>query len=100
MALHFRDRRPADLVLLDFACHVLKDDSGDDFAASNTALDLLEATAVSASAVNRLMDRSHAGQVLLLLDCCYFSLFAPDITARAGRDVGVNERLGAAAAER
>ncbi len=91
----FRDRRPDDLLLLHFSCHGLKDDSGElYFAATDTSLDLLEATAVSSSTVNRAMDRSRAGRVLLLLDCCYAGAFARGMVARAGGDVDVNERLG------
>ena len=63
VAQFFRDRRPDDLVLLHFSCHGLKDDSGElYFAATDTSLDLLEATAVSSSAVNRAVDRSRAGR--------------------------------------
>ncbi len=95
VAQFFRDRRPDDLVLVHFSCHGLKDDSGElYFAATDTSLDLLEATAVSSSSVNRVMERSRAGSVLLLLDCCYSGAFARGMTARAGGNVDVNERLG------
>ena len=95
VAQFFRNRRADDLVLLHFSCHGLKDDSGElYFAATDTSLDLLEATAVSSSSVNRFMDRSRAGRVVLLLDCCYSGAFARGMTARAGGDVDVNERLG------
>lgn len=95
VALFFRNRRPEDLVLVHFSCHGLKDDSGElYFAATDTSLDLLEATAVSSASVNRVMDRSRAGSVLLLLDCCYAGAFARGMTARAGGGVDVNERLG------
>ena len=95
VAEFFRDRRPDDLVLLHFSCHGLKDDSGElYFAATDTSLDLLEATAVSSSAVNRAVDRSRAGRVLMFLDCCYAGAFARGMVARAGGDVDVNERLG------
>ena len=95
VAQFFRDRRPDDLVLLHFSCHGLKDDSGElYFAATDTSLDLLEATAVASSAVNRAVDRSRAGRVLMFLDCCYAGAFARGMVARAGGDVDVNERLG------
>jgi hypothetical protein len=95
VAQFFRDRRPDDLALVHFSCHGLKDDSGElYFAATDTSLDLLEATAISASSVNRVMGRSRAGSVLLLLDCCYSGAFARGMTARAGGNVDVNERLG------
>ncbi len=95
VAQFFRDRGPDDLVLVHFSGHGLKDDSGElYFAATDTSLDLLEATAVSSGTVNRAMDRSRAGRVLLLLDCCYAGAFARGMTARAGGGVDVNERLG------
>src|SRR6478735_974357 len=95
VAQFFRDRRPDDLALVHFSCHGLKDDSGElYFAATDTSLDLLEATAVSSSSVNRVMSRSRAGSVLLLLDCCYSGAFARGMVARAGGAVDVNERLG------
>lgn len=95
VAEFFHERRPDDLLLLHFSCHGLKDDSGElYFAATDTDLDLLDATAVPSSFVNRAMDRSRAGRVLLLLDCCYAGAFARGLTARAGGAVDVNERLG------
>ncbi len=91
----FKDRRSDDLALLHFSGHGLKDDTGElYFAATDTDLDLLEATALSSSTVNRLMDRSRAGRVLLFLDCCYAGAFARGMTSRAGGAVDVNERLG------
>ncbi len=95
IAQFFADRRQDDLLLLHLSCHGVKDDSGElYFAATDTALDLLEATAVSSSFVNRVMERSRAGRVLLLLDCCYSGAFARGLTSRAGGSVDVNERLG------
>lgn len=95
IAQFFANRRPGDLLLLHLSCHGVKDDSGElYFAASDTALDLLEATAVSSTFVNRVMERSRAGRVLLLLDCCYSGAFARGLSSRAGGTVDVNERLG------
>jgi Caspase domain len=68
----FADRRPDDLLLLHFSCHGLKDEDGHlYFAAANTKLRWLGATAVAAGFVNRLMNRSRSRRVVLLLDCCY-----------------------------
>ncbi len=91
----FKDRRSDDLALLHVSGHGLKDDTGElYFAATDTDLDLLEATALSSSTVNRLMDRTRAGRVLLFLDCCYAGAFARGMTSRAGGAVDINERLG------
>ncbi len=95
MAQFFRNQHPDDLALVHFSCHGLKDDSGElYFAMTDTSIDLLEATAVSADSVNRAMDHSRAGRVLLLLDCCYSGAFARGMVARAGPVVDVNDRLG------
>jgi len=95
VAMFFRNQRPDDLALVHFSCHGLKDDTGElYFAATDTSIDLLEATAVSSRSVNKVMDQSRAGRVLLLLDCCYSGAFARGMVARAGPVVDVNERLG------
>lgn len=95
VAKFFSAGRPDDLLLLHFSCHGVKDDSGElYFAARDTSLDLLEASAVGSSFVNRMMDRSRAGRILLLLDCCYAGAFARGMTAKATSTVDVNDRLG------
>ncbi|MGD9961540.1 caspase, EACC1-associated type [Nocardioides sp.] len=95
VATFFKDRKPDDLLMLHFSGHGLKDDSGElFFAATDTRLDLLEATAVPSSFVSRTMDRSRAGRVVLLLDCCYSGAFARGLVPRAVGAVDVNERLG------
>ncbi len=95
VARFFRNRKPDDVLLLHFSCHGLKDDSGElYFAARDTGIDLLEATAVPSGFVSRAMDRSRAGRVVLMLDCCYSGAFARGMTPRAAGPVDVNERLG------
>jgi caspase domain-containing protein/WD40 repeat protein len=95
VAQFFHDRRPDDLLLLHFSCHGLKDDSGElYFAATDTRLDLLEATGIPSSFVSRTMDRSRAGRVLLLLDCCYAGAFARSGAHRGAGAVDVGDRLG------
>ena len=70
------ERQPADLVLLHFSCHGLKDDAGELYlAATNTVPNRLASTAVDSVLVNRLMRRSRARRVVLLLDCCYGGAF-------------------------
>ena len=95
VARFFQKRKPDDLLLLHFSCHGVKDDSGElYFAASDTQLDLLEASAVPSTFVNKTMDRSRAGRILLLLDCCYSGAFARGLTAKATDAVDIKERLG------
>jgi hypothetical protein len=94
VAEFFAHRHVGDVLLVHFSCHGVKDDSGDLFlAATDTRMDLLEATAVSSGYVNRAMTRSRSGCVVLLLDCCYAGAFARGMT-RAGSDVDVTDRFG------
>jgi hypothetical protein len=91
----FADRRPDDLLLVHFSCHGVKDESGDlYFAASNTLLRRLGATAVAAEFVNRRMSRSRSRRVVLLLDCCYAGAFERGMTARVGAGIGIEEQFG------
>ncbi len=95
VARFFQKRKPDDLLLLHFSCHGVKDDSGElYFAAKDTQLDLLEASAVPSTFVNKTMDRSRAGRILLLLDCCYSGAFARGLTAKGTDAVDIKERLG------
>jgi hypothetical protein len=91
----FADRSLDDLLLLHFSCHGLKDEGGElYFAAANTKLRRLGATAVAADFVNRRMSRSRSQRVVLLLDCCYAGAFERGMTARAGSGVGIDEHFG------
>ena len=64
VARFFSDRARDDLLLLHFSCHGLKDDSGQlYFAATDTEVAQLDATAVSAEFVSRQMTRSRSRKV-------------------------------------
>jgi hypothetical protein len=90
----FSNRLSDDLLLLHVSSHGVKDEDGElYFAAANTRLRRLGATAVAAEFVNRHMSRSRSRRVVLLLDCCYAGAFERGITARAGADVGIEERF-------
>ena len=91
----FADRQPGDLLLVHFSGHGIKDQNGElYFAASNTVLGRLGATAVAAEFVNRLMSRSRSRRVVLLLDCCYAGAFERGLVARAGPELGIAQQLG------
>jgi hypothetical protein len=91
----FADRRPDDLLLVHFSCHGVKDQDGElYFAAANTVLRALGATAVAAEFVNRRMSRSRSRRIVLLLDCCYAGAFERGMTARAGSGVGIESQFG------
>jgi outer membrane protein assembly factor BamB len=91
----FADRHPADLLLVHFSGHGVKDEDGElYFAAPNTVLGRLGATAVAAEFVSRRMNRSRSRRVVLLLDCCYAGAFERGLVARAGNDMGIEQHFG------
>jgi hypothetical protein len=91
----FADRRPGDLLLVHFSGHGVKDEDGElYFAASNTVLGRLGATAVAAEFVSRRMNRSRSRRVVLLLDCCYAGAFERGLVARAGTEIGIEQQFG------
>jgi hypothetical protein len=95
IAAFFANRARDELLLLHFSCHGLKDDSGQlFFAASDTEVDHLDATAIPAEFVSRQMARSRSRNVLMLLDCCYSGAIARGLRFRAGESVDVNDHLG------
>lgn len=94
MERFFADRSIDDVLLLHYSGHGVKDESGDlYFAAADTELDYLAATGVSADFVSRLMNRTRARRVVLLLDCCYAGAFERGFSAR-GDGLQLEERLG------
>jgi lectin family protein/caspase domain-containing protein len=91
----FAERGPEDLLVLHFSCHGLKDETGElYFAAADTKLRRLGATAVSADFVNRRMSRSRSRRIVLLLDCCYAGAFERGMMARADKAVHLEEQFG------
>jgi uncharacterized caspase-like protein len=87
-------RHPSDLVLLHFSGHGLKDDAGElHLAATNTVPGLLGSTAVDAAWVSRVMQRSRAQRVVLLLDCCYGGAFERGLIRRADSAIDVGDQF-------
>jgi hypothetical protein len=90
----FSDRRREDLLLLYVSSHGVKDDEGRlYFAAANTRLKRLGATAVAAAFVNEQMTRSRSRRIVLLLDCCYSGAFPRGMLARGDKQVDIKERF-------
>lgn len=74
-------------VLVHFACHGIKNDRGELFlAATNSKINRLGSTAISAAWLAQQMNDSRAQQVALILDCCYGGAFAKGVVHRAGDD--------------
>jgi Caspase domain len=90
----FADRGRDDLLLLYVSSHGVKDDDGRlYFAATNTRLRRLGATAVAAAFVNEQMTRSRSRRIVLLLDCCYSGAFPQGALARGGKRMDIKERF-------
>jgi Caspase domain len=94
IARFFADGGRDDVLLLHISSHGVKDAQGGLYlAASDTELDLLDATAVSAMWLDEQITRSRSRRKLLLLDCCFSGRFPFNATARAGDSVDVQERF-------
>jgi hypothetical protein len=95
IATFFADRRRDDLLLLHFSCHGVKDETGLlYFAAKDTEVAQLDASAVSADFLSRQVTRSRSQKVVVLLDCCYSGAIARGMRFRGGDKVDVDENLG------
>src|SRR3982074_3252049 len=74
----FDNRKPNDLLLLHLSCHAITSSDGTTyFAATNTERRRLEETATSARMLNEIIDRSHARETIVMLDCCRSRLADP-----------------------
>jgi hypothetical protein len=88
----FSDRRRDDTLMLHFSCHGLKSESGElYFAARDSEMRMLDATAIPSQFVRTCMSRTRAGRTVLLLDCCYGGAFSRGASVRAAGDVNVLE---------
>ncbi len=95
----FSDLQKDDLVLLYFSGHGIKDDSGNLFFAScgtrkNNQGKFLTSTAVQASFVHNIMDRSRSKRQVLILDCCFSGAFANGLNAKSDQFVDIKNQLG------
>jgi len=83
IARFFRDRSPQDLLLVHFSCHGVKDEDGELYlAASDTDLELLSATGISAAWLNERISRTRSRRTVVLLDCCFSGSFPSGLRAR------------------
>ena len=95
VARFFANRSPEDTLLAHFSCHGVKDENGElYFAANDTELLLLAATALPADFVNDQMAKSRSRRIVLLLDCCYSGAFARGMQHRAGQGVELHRFQG------
>jgi hypothetical protein len=90
------DRDRADLLLLYFSCHGLKDEQGRlYFAARNTRRNRLRSTAVPAGFVNELLLACQSRRKVLILDCCYSGAFAKGMQVKSDPQVHTVEQFDA-----
>ncbi|MFI5605843.1 caspase domain-containing protein [Amycolatopsis sp. NPDC051903] len=90
----FANRAPDDVLLVYFSGHGVKDVAGELYlAGTDTRLDDLDGTAVSAAELNRWIRACRSRHVLLVLDCCYSGAFGRGMFAKAGDTVLVQENF-------
>jgi Caspase domain len=90
----FADRLPGDLLLVHLSGHGIKNQTGElHFAMTNTKLDRLAATSVTAEFLNRQMGASRARSIILCLDCCYAGAFDRGMVPRATESVDLGGRF-------
>jgi hypothetical protein len=77
-----------DTVLFYYSGHGVTDASGRlYFTATDTNIDMLRSTAISASFVNEVMNESRSKNQIMLLDCCFSGSFARGLSDSRGRVV-------------
>lgn len=93
IARFFHDRQRDDLLLLYFSGHGVLDEEGQLYLATpDTERDLLDATAITAHYVNRLMRRCRSRRQVLILDCCHSGAFTRSAKGGGvGTEVGIGE---------
>lgn len=69
------DAEPADTVLLYFSGHGQRDGQELMLCARDTETRLLTSTALASSTINKLIERSKASNVVIILDCCFSGAF-------------------------
>src|SRR5262249_54228511 len=83
------------LLLLYISSHGIKDETGQlYFATTNTSLDRLNSTSVSAKFISGLMDITRARHLVVILDACYSGKFSSDMRAKAGPAIDILDQLG------
>ncbi|MBM4055980.1 MAG: hypothetical protein FJ264_15210 [Planctomycetes bacterium] len=87
----FANRRHEDLLLLYFSGHGIKDEDGQlYFAAADTRRSHLRSTAIEASFIKDIMERSRSRTQVVVLDCCHSGAF---VRSKGDTHAGAIERL-------
>jgi YVTN family beta-propeller protein len=89
------DRLRDDLVLLYLSCHGVQDRRGRlYFAATNTRLNRLAATALGSAFVDEQLSNSVAGGRVLILDCCFSGSFARGLAVKSSVGSPLADKIG------
>lgn len=97
----FTARRLADVTLVYFSGHGIKDEDGTlYFAAMNTVPTLLGSTSVPSAHIASAMRKCRSRRQVLLLDCCYAGAFSRAMLAKSDPRVGIQERFASEGAGR
>lgn len=86
----FSNRQIEDTLLLYFSGHGIKDERGRlYFATTDTRMDLLRSSAVSATYINEIMSMSRSRRQIVLLDCCFSGAFIKEGEVLSGGRVAI-----------
>jgi WD40 repeat protein len=89
-----RSARREDVLLMHFSGHGVKDADGHlYFAATDTEMENLDATAVASDWLEQQMTKSRSKRIVLMLDCCHSGAFSSGMRARAGDGIDLKERF-------
>ena len=94
----FADKRRDDLVLLYFAGHGLKDDSGSLYLAlgeTRQGWPEMTYTAIVDHWIKALMNESRSQRIVLILDCCFSGAFGAGAMASVVEPLGIREAFAA-----
>lgn len=94
----FSDREKADLVVLYFSGHGVKDESGSLYLAARdtqktSSGQIRTTTTVECSLVHRMMAESRCKQQIVILDCCFSGAFSKGMSARSNHSIDVKSQL-------
>lgn len=92
--IFFQERQRDDLLLLYYSGHGIKDENGQlYFALPYTQRKLLNSSAIPATLVYDVMNKSNSQRQVLILDCCFSGAFTKGMIARDDHSIGTKERF-------
>ena len=91
----FEEAAEEDTLLIYFSCHGIRDWRSGDlyFVTPQTVRERFQAHALEAGWVRRQMDRSEAGRILAILDCCFSGAFPRGVSPKGDETVDSGEQF-------